>query len=298
MDVGLGLPQTGRNATREHVAAVARAAEESGYAAIWVSDHVVYPREYTSLHPDQPGGRLPAHFDNTSNLLEPLSVLAFAAGITERIRIGTSVLVLPMRQPVLHAKIIASIDHLGGGGRFILGAGLGWAREEFEVLSAPWERRGARIEEQVQLMRALWSGDWVDHHGEFFEVDGWISRPAPPRPIPVWLGGATPASFRRAGRLADGWLAGIYRWATYPEDVIAVKRAAEQAGRDPESLTFAMGGLPRLAPGREEDTARSLREAAALGVQHARVGVEARPGEAAELIADFARRYLDDLRAL
>ena len=112
MQIGLGLPQTGPGATREHIATYAQTAEESGYASLWVADHVVVPREYRSLHPSRPGGRLPDRYRPERNLLEPLTLLAFVAGVTERIRIGTSVLVLPMRQPVLPAKIIASIVHL------------------------------------------------------------------------------------------------------------------------------------------------------------------------------------------
>ena len=297
MEIALGLPQIGAHARREHVIEVAQAAEEGGYDALSVADHVVMPREYVSTHPDRPGGALPARYRPDRDLLEPLTLLAFAASVTSRIRLGTAVLVLPMRQPVLHAKILASLDRLAGPGRVYLAAGVGWAREEFEVLSAPWPRRGARVAEQVALMRALWSGEPVDHHGEFYEVDGWISRPAPDPPIPVWLGGASEASFRRAGRIADGWFAGIYRLPTYREDAAAVRRAAEEAGRDPNTLTFGLGGLPRIAAGSEEETARAALEAAALGVQHGRIGVEARPGEAAELIAAFAARYLDDLHA-
>lgn len=297
MDVGLVLPRTGPHATRDHVATVARAAEHAGFASLWASDHVVYPREYASTHPDRAEGRLPAHFDPQANLLEPLTMLAFVAAVTERIALGTSVLVLPMRHPVLHAKIIASIAQLAGG-RFILGAGVGWMREEFEVLGADFARRGKRIEEQVALMRALWSGDYIDHEGEFYHLDGWVSRPAPPRPVPVWFGGAQPVSFRRAGRIADGWLAGIYRLPTYREDATAVRRAAEEAGRDPAALTFALGGLPRLAPGCEQPCAQALRDAAAAGVQHGTMGLQASPDQAEELIASFGRRYLDDLRAL
>ena len=295
MEIGLALPQTGPDATRAHIGAFARTAEESGYASLWVSDHVVFPREFRSRYPYSADGKLPQRFQSDANLLEPLTLLTYVAGITERVQIGTAVMVLPMREPVFHAKVIASIDHLAGG-RFIFGVGVGWCREEFEVLSASFERRGARIEEQLALMRALWGGDWVEHHGEFYEVDGWISRPAPATPIPVWLGGAAPAALRRAGRLGDGWLAGNYRLPTFEDDVIAVKRAAEEAGRDPESLTFAMGGLPRLGPGREEDVARQLRDAAARGVQHGTFGVDAPADQSTELIAGFARRYLDDLR--
>ncbi len=294
MKVGLGLPQTGSGATREHVETFARTAEELGYDGLWVADHVVIPREYRSTHPDREGGRLPSHFQAGANLLEPLTLLSFVAAVTERVDLGTSVLVLPMRQPVLHAKVIASLDRLAGG-RFILGAGIGWCEEEFEVLSASFARRGARIEEQLAVMRALWSGEAVEHHGEFYDLDGWISRPTPPRPIPIWLGGATPASFRRAGRMGDGWFAGIYRLPTYREDVAAVRRAAEEAGRDPDSLTFGLGGLPRIVPGQEEAAAEALRDAAARGVQYGRIAVQAGPEQSSEVLAEFARHYLDDV---
>ncbi|MYA18975.1 MAG: TIGR03619 family F420-dependent LLM class oxidoreductase [Chloroflexi bacterium] len=297
MEIALGLPQIGAHATREHVIEVAQAAEEGGFDALSVADHVVMPRAYSSRHPDRPDGQLPARYQPDRDLLEPLTLLAFAASVTSRIRLGTAVLVLPMRHPVLHAKILASLAQLAGPGRVYLAAGVGWAREEFEVLSAPWPRRGRRVEEQVALMRALWSGKPVEHHGEFYEVDGWTSRPAPPAPIPVWLGGASEASFRRAGRFADGWFAGIYRLPTYREDAAAVRRAAEEAGRDPTELTFGLGGMPRLAAGHEEACARAALEASKIGVQHGRIGVDARPGEAAELIAAFAARYLDDIHA-
>lgn len=296
MEIGLGLPQTGPNATREHVLSFARSAEEAGYDSLSISDHVVLPREFRSLHPNH--GRLPPHFRTDSNLLEPLTTLAFVAAVTERIRLGTSVLVLPMRQPVLHAKIMASIDHLAGGGRVFVGAGAGWCEEEFEVLGASFRRRGKRIEEQVAVLRALWSGDYVDHAGEFYKVDGWISRPAPDPVIPVWLGGAGPAALRRAGRIGDGWFAGIYSLPSYLDDSTTVRRAAEEAGRDPSALKFSLGGAGRLTGDNGEETAQLLRDAASVGVQHARVGVQAGPEHSSEVISDFARRHLDDLHEL
>ena len=297
MEIGLVLPQTGPDATREHLTAFATTAEASGYASLWVSDHVVFPREFSSRYPYSASGRLPDRFQSDTNLLEPLTLLAYVAAITERVQIGTAVMVLPMRHPVLHAKVIASLDRLAGG-RFVFGVGVGWCREEFEVLSASFERRGARVDEQIALMRALWTGEPVDHRGEFYELDGWTCRPTPARPIPLWIGGARPPALRRAGRLGDGWIAGAHRLATFPEDVAAVRRAAEEAGRDPAALTFGMVNLPQLAPGREEETARDLREAGERGVQHVRLGVAAPAEQAGELIAAFARAYLDDLRGV
>lgn len=295
MDIGLVLPQTGAGATREHVTSFASVAEQSGYASLWVSDHVVFPREFSSRYPYAPDGRLPARFQSDTELLEPLTLLAFVAAITERVEIGTAVMVLPMRNPVLHAKVIASLDRLAGG-RFVFGVGVGWCREEFEVLSASFEHRGARVDEQIALMRSLWSGEEVTHHGEFYDIDGWVCRPTPPRPIPIWIGGAMPPALRRAGRLGDGWIAGAHRLPTFPEDIAAVRRAASDTGRDPEALTFGMVNLPSLAPGREEQTARDLRTAGERGVEHVRLGVEASAEQSAELIANFAHVYLDDLR--
>ena len=128
MKIGLRLPQVGPHATRDLVLRFAETAEHAGYDSLWTIDHVVRPRAYSSRYPYAANGRSTA--DPTDPLLESLTLLAFVAAVTQRIELGTSVLVLPMRQPVLHAKIIASLDHLAGG-RFILGAGLGWAREEF-----------------------------------------------------------------------------------------------------------------------------------------------------------------------
>ena len=193
-------------------------------------------------------------------------------------QIGAAVMVLPMRHPVLHAKAIASLDRLAGG-RFVFGVGVGWCREEFEALSASFERRGVRVDEQIALMRALWTGQPGDHRGEFYEVDGWTCRPTPARPIPLWIAGA-------------------HRLATFPEDVALVRRAAAEAGRDPAARTFGMVNLPQLAPGHEEETARDLCEAGGRGIQHVRLGVAAPAEQAGELIATFARAYLDDLRGV
>ena len=148
----------GWRATAEHIEATARAAEGGGYDSLWVSDHVVMPRQHTSAHG--------APFKVEEAFLEPLTTLAYLAALTERTELGVSVLVLPMRQPVLHAKLTATLDHLAGG-RLILGAGVGWAREEFEVLSMPWDRRGRRSDEILQLYRAFWTAEPVDFAGEF-----------------------------------------------------------------------------------------------------------------------------------
>ena len=209
MEIALGLPQIGAHATREHVIEVAQAAEEGGYDALSVADHVVMPREYVSRHPDRPGGVLPARYQPDRDLLEPLTLLAFAASVTSRIRLGTAVLVLPMRQPVLHAKILASLDRLAGPGRVYLAAGVGWAREEFEVLSAPWPaprraRRGAGRADARALERRAGGPprrvlrgrrlDLAACPGDADPWSGWAARARPRSAAP----GASPTAGSRA----------------------------------------------------------------------------------------------------
>ena len=135
MEIGLHVPQVGPFAKPATIAAFATAADDAGFDGLWVFDHVVLQKEQQSQYPYSADGKL--GFPPTLDFLEPLTLLTYLAGVTKRARLGTSVLVLPMRQPVLHAKIMATIDALSGG-RFVLGAGVGWWKQEFEVLSVPF----------------------------------------------------------------------------------------------------------------------------------------------------------------
>ena len=288
MEVGVLLPQAGDRVTRELVLRHARAAEEAGFDSLWTNDHVVFPREYRSRYPYSADGKLPGRVHADASLLEPLTELAFVAGATSRVRLGVAVLVLNMRQAVLHAKIMATLDHLAGG-RFILGAGMGWAKEEFEVLGMPADRRGARFEESLRLTRALWTGEWVDgFEGEFHRLDGWISRPAPPRPVPIWIGGDSPQQMRRIGELADGWLTHGNYLGRAREAMAPAREAAERAGRDPDALAVAMTGIALLAGDRLGQVRERLERARESGVDHAIVGLH--PAEVAGA-PDLLRRF-------
>ena len=288
MKVGLRVPMFGWRATREHIEAHARAAEAHGFDSLWVSDHVVMPRRHEREHG--------APFKVEEAFLEPLTTLAFLAAVTERVELGVSVLVVPMRQPVLHAKILASLDHLAGG-RVILGAGVGWAREEFEVLSMPWDRRGRRTEEMLQLYRAFWTGEPVDFEGEFHRVDGWTSRPVPPRRLPIWMGGNSPQQFRRAARWGDGW---ISRGAEAPllrKHIGMLRDAAEAEGRDPAELTVAIHSHVVITEDGMEAAAEGLAALRDEGVQHALTTVDFRETDRVpELIERFGRDYLAELQ--
>ena len=297
MQVGVQLPQLGERATRDLVLRHARAAEASGWDALWVNDHVVFPREWRSPYPYSPDGVVPPRTTVDHAILEPLTELAFAAGATETIGLGTAVLVLNYRHAVLAAKLIASLGTLAEG-RFVLGAGMGWAREEMEVLGMPSDRRGARFEASLRVIRRFLDEDWVDGLDTgFHAIDGWTARPRPARRVPIWIGGDSPQQLRRVGEIGDGWLAHAGHLGRTEDSMAAAREAAERAGRDPASLVVAMNGVGILAADRLEQTAERLHAARESGVGHAIVGLHPREIEAAPDLAErFAADYLASVR--
>ncbi len=297
MEIGLHIPQVGPPANRANIEAFARAADDAGFDGLWVFDHVVLQREQQSKYPYSPDGNM--HVPPTMDFLEPLILLTYLAGITKRVRLGTSVLVLPMRQPVLHAKMMATIDFLSGG-RFALGAGVGWWKQEFEVLSVPFERRGKRMDECLQLLRALWSEEFVNFKGEFYEAVDWSCNPKPVRPegIPIWLGGESKGQLGRVGKYADGWQATAKSLPTLMQDFEVAKEAAVAAGRDPSKLVITLEGAGVLAPDRLEQTAEGLHRLKEMGVFHAIVAVHPRQlSDAGAVIEEFGSKYLKGLQA-
>jgi len=297
MEIGLHIPQVGPRATPDTIAALARAADGAGYDGLWVFDHVVLQKEQQSKYPYSADGSL--GFPPTMDFLEPLTLLTFLAGITNRVRLGTSVLVLPMRQPVLHAKVMATIDHLSGG-RFVLGAGIGWWKQEYEALGVPFERRGARMDECLQLVRALWTQEFASFKGEFYECIDWACNPKPARPegIPIWRGGESRKQLERVGKFADGWLATLRSVPKLKEDFAIAQEAASKAGRDPSKLVIAIEGAAILAPDRLEKAAEGLGRLREMGVAHAILGVHpAHMADAAPLLEEFASKHLASLKA-
>lgn len=298
MKVGLHIPQVGAGASPEAIKGFARAAEEAGFDSLWVFDHVVLPREQRTPYPSSDDGKI--GYPHTSDLLEPMVLLSFAAAVTSRIAIGTSVLILPMRQPVLHAKMLATLDRLASG-RLIAGLGTGWWKEEFEVLGVPFERRGRRMDESIELMQALWRDEYVDFHGEFFDCDGWACNPKPVNGrIPIWIGGESPSQLRRVGRYADAWHAGIRTLPHVPELFEVAKEAAATAGRDPSKLMLTLEGAAFLRHDTPEQTAEALAGAARIGVDHAIAILDRREyGEQGEAtIRDFGERFLPAIHVL
>ena len=238
MKIGLRIPGAGPNTSPENIVTVAGWAEELGYHSVWISDHVVLPEpeQVKSVYPYDPENqwRLPADTD----WLDPLLVLAWAGAVAPSVRLGMSVMVVPLRNPVLLAKQLASLDFLTGG-RVILGAGVGWMKEEFDLIGVPFKRRGARTAEMVELMRAFWSGDTVDFQGEFYQVENCKMQPGPvQQTIPIVWGGHSDFALKRVAKLGDGWHP---TQTTMPELAAGMDRLrsfCQTYGRDPASVTI------------------------------------------------------------
>jgi probable F420-dependent oxidoreductase len=199
MHIGVVFPQTEYPADPSAVREYAQTAEALGFSHIVAYDHVL------GANPDRPGG-WSGLYTHRSSFLEPFSLFSFLAGVTTRIGFAPGVIILPQRQTALVAKQAATLDVLCSG-RLRLGIGLGWNAVEYQALGMPFTDRGRRMEEQVALLRALWTESLVTFHGRWHTVDDAGLNPLPvQRPIPLWFGGMAPAALRRMARLGDGWM--------------------------------------------------------------------------------------------
>lgn len=183
-----------------------RVAEAAGFDQVSLSDHVFYPDKLDSSYPYSETGA--PIFPPETPWPDVWVTTGALAAVTERITFSTHVYVLPARNPFVVAKAVGTAAHLSGG-RVLLGVGAGWMREEFVQLEQPFERRGARMEEQIEVLRTLWRGGMVEHHGEFYDFDRVAMAPAPPAPVPILIGGHSEVALRRAARIGDGWM-GVY----------------------------------------------------------------------------------------
>ncbi len=203
VQLDLWLPTASPMTTPELLDAVAQGAQHRDIGTIWVGEHVVLFGDYASHYPYAEDGRIPA--PPGSGLLEPLVTLTYLAARTSTVRLGTAMLLLPQRNPVYVAKEVSTLDWLSGG-RVDLGVGVGWLKEEFEALNVPWERRGRRTDEYLEVLHTLWVDDMSSFHGELYDLDPCEMFPKPlQQPVPVHIGGETPAAMRRAAHLAQGW---------------------------------------------------------------------------------------------
>jgi probable F420-dependent oxidoreductase len=289
--VGAKLPNSGPLPDAIGIGGMARVLEDAGFESLWVSDHIVMPALIGSRYPFAADGR--ATWPSDTPYVDALIALALAAGATERVRLGTAVLVLPLRNPVVFAKQAASID-VASGGRLEVGVGAGWLREEFDALNAPFERRGARLEEWMQIAHACWTGRPAARRSEWYELPGDIvCLPTPAHEIPLLVGGHSRAALERAGSVGDGWLAQQSLPELAPERLreaaVTMQAAAAAAGRDPGRLRLVLRIVE--SAGRADDVARALPELAAAGVDEIIVDVpwhDGGPAAAAAALRDAA----------
>jgi probable F420-dependent oxidoreductase len=283
MRIGAKVPNSGPLPERLGIGEMAAELESAGFESLWVSDHIVLPAEIGSRYPFAEDGR--ATWSTDTPYFDALIALALIAQATERATIGTAVLVLPLRHPVVFAKQAASID-VASGGRLRLGVGAGWLEEEFDALDIPFAGRGRRLDEWISIVRSCWTGTPAASSSELYELPaGILCLPRPVNGVPLLIGGHSDVAARRAGRIGDGWLGQQALPELEPEELVGpirtMRAAAADAGRDPASLQVVLRIVD--AAGRSDELARRLPELAAVGVQEIIVDTSFEDGDAARV---------------
>jgi probable F420-dependent oxidoreductase len=313
MDIGIATNSRGECSTRQGYSAVAKRAEQLGFAFIGVNDHLVVPRAVASRYPYSEDGTWAGAA--AGECLDQLTTLAFIAGCTERLKLLTSVMVVPHRQPVLAAKMLASLDVLSAG-RLIVGCGAGWMREEFAALGAPFADRGRITDAYIDTFRALWTQSNPSLDAARLASADVLFAPQPlqkPHP-PLWIGGESPAAQRRAVARGDGWYPASnnpqYRFDTPARLAAAIaglRAMAEAAGRDPLAIDIAFvvlwpvswtpqssaDGPRRLLTGTSPEIAADIAALARAGVRHLSISLQtARLAETLARMERFASEVM------
>ena len=254
MDWGVHLPHLGRDVGRDSLIEFAQTAEKIGIHSAWASDHVCWPTQFESKYPYSRDGSFPA--PSGLGWLDPIGTLLFVAGCTEQIRLGFTVLILPYRQPVATAKQLATIDVVSEG-RLILGVGVGWMREEAQVLGMPWDNRGRRSDEQLEIFEALFQEETPSYDGTYYSFPQVRFEPKPiQQPLPVWVGGNSPAAFRRTARFGHAFHAAFEPLDVVEKEWEQVREACEVIARDPDELDLSLRMF--LDPSEAMEPAKSI----------------------------------------
>jgi probable F420-dependent oxidoreductase len=276
VNFGITGVNAGRRNQPDNATLLAQLAEQAGIESLWTVEHVVVPANYQSQYPYSDTGRMPGREE--VSIGDPLTWLAYAAAVTDRIKLGTAILILPQRNPVLLAKECATLDQLSAG-RLLLGVGVGWLEEEFNALGVPFERRGARTDEYIEALRVVWTEAEPTFGGDFTSFVRAKSYPKPVNgTVPIIIGGHTDAAAKRAGRLGDGF----FPWGLSVEHLTRLvglmREAATEAGREPDTIEISAGAM-------DLETMKGYADA---GVSRIVVPAFARS-------ADELKRWFDDL---
>jgi probable F420-dependent oxidoreductase len=261
MDFGFYLPSSGPTARPEPLAEIARRGDRLGFHCMVAGDHILVPKTINSPYPYTVGGEFPS--GASGEFLEQLTLLTFLAGITTNIRLVPSVMIVPYRNPLLAAKILATLDVLSNG-RLTLGVGVGWMEEEFLALDAPpFAERGAVTDEYLMAFKELWTSDNPTFNGKYYQFSdiSFLPRPVQKPHPPIWVGGQSRRAIRRAAQLGNGWhpVGAIPAAPLEPEELaqglVTLNRYAERAERDPGEIEVAMKA-PLYDPGTNPDGVR------------------------------------------
>lgn len=290
-----------------------RKGEEIGFHTLWIADHVVFPNSSSVAHPlnyqantgrDDDRDSARTNVRSEDPIYEALSLLGFLGGRTARCRLGIGVLVIPYRNPVLAAKMLATIDVLTGG-RITIGAGVGWLKESFDAVGADYEHRGAVTDEFIDAMRILWTADEPRIAGAHFTLpEGMQFRPKPiQRPIPIYIGGSSPPALRRAAARGDGWIAPYQSVEQFVANRRRVLDLVEKNGRDPNTFRFVnqvrFQVIDRDGPdtddciGRPARVASLIRRFAEVGVDH--LQLKPAPGPTTDSMVEQADRFAEQI---
>jgi len=257
MEFGLAFANTGPFIEPDAAASLGQAAEAAGLDSLWTVEHVIVPKEYESSYPYSANGKMPG--GHQTPIPDPLIWLTWVGAATTTLKLATGIVILPQRNPAVLAKEVATLDRLTKG-RIMLGVGVGWLEEEFDALGVPFERRGARTDEYMRALRALWASDDATFVGDFVNFDGISMNPKPHNgTVPLHIGGHSTRAARRAGELGDGFFPGK---GNLPELIDVVHQTAAGAGRDVTAIE-----ITATHPGMfGDDPIAAVEEAASWGV--------------------------------
>ncbi len=278
LKIGFSLPHMGSVATVENIAQAARFAESEGFDSIWVIDRILWPSEPQTPYPPSPDGSWPEIYQN---VIDPIATLTYVAGLTQRIKLATGIIDMLYQNPLIFANRISALDNLSKG-RLLLGLGNGHSKDEFDAAGVPFENRGERAEEFLQVLNKIWYNDTVEHKGKYYTIPKSIIGPKPyQKKIPTYLAGFTPKALGRIiSSGANGWV-GIPQLDldAFKQGQEQLRKAAQENGRDPNTVEFPVLVFPEVTEndlgsdrqpmnGSIEQIGQDIKEFANLGINH------------------------------
>jgi probable F420-dependent oxidoreductase len=246
MKIGITLPHLGSNAAKDNILKIALAAEKEGLDSVWVAERLLWPLKPQTPYRVTPDGSLPTFYQN---VLDPLETLAYVAANTNKIALGTSVIDMLFHNPVILARQFATLDVLSEG-RAICGLGIGWSKDEYQVSNVPFEHKGERTDEFIQILNKIWTDDVVEFKGKYYNIPESKIGPKPiQKPhMPIYLGGFVPATFRRIAKYADGWLPSMGGPLDFIENGIkSLKAQAIKENRNPDQIKTVILTFPQVS---------------------------------------------------